>query len=177
MSTSEGETTPEVDEGGRPTKYKAAYAKQVFKLCLLGATDDDIAEFFDVAVSTVNLWKLEHPKFSESIKAGKTKADAEVAESLRHRALGYSHADVDIRVVEGEIVETPITKHYPPDTAAAIFWLKNRQKKDWRDKQEQEVEIHGNMTVETVDYAGAGGVKRPSKQEPSDADEPANDQD
>jgi hypothetical protein len=32
--------------------------------------------------------------------------------------------------------EVPYTERYPPDTAAAIFWLKNRQPKHWRDKVE-----------------------------------------
>lgn len=29
-------------------------------------------------------------------------------------------------------------EHYPPDTTAAIFWLKNRQPAKWRDKKEVE---------------------------------------
>lgn len=111
--------------------------KQAEKFCKLGATDKELADFFDIAESTLNLWKTEHPKFMESIKKGKEQADAEVAEKLFKRATGYSHPDVDIKVVNDEIVTTRLTKHYPPDTAAAIFWLKNRQKKKWRDKIEQ----------------------------------------
>ena len=50
------------------------------------------------------------------------------------RANGYEHDEVDIRVVQNEIVQTPIRKFYPPDTTAAIFWLKNRRPDMWRDK-------------------------------------------
>lgn len=121
---------------GRPTLYRSEYAVQVEKLCKLGATDEEIADFFGVAEATINTWKTAHPEFLESIKAGKVLADAEVASKLFHRATGYSHEDVDIRAVGGEIVQTPLVKHYPPDTTAAIFWLKNRQPKKWRDKQE-----------------------------------------
>ena len=32
-----------------------------------------------------------------------------------------------------------VDKHYPPDSTAAIFWLKNRQPKVWRDRVEQKV--------------------------------------
>ena len=39
-------------------------------------------------------------------------------------------------VKEGGIVE--IEDEIPPDTTAMIFWLKNRQPKIWRDKQETE---------------------------------------
>ena len=125
-------------ELGRPTKYKPEYKEQVYKLCLLGATDVDIANFFDISEATLNNWKIEHPDFLESIKNGKVHADATVAESLYKRANGYEHEDVDIKMYEGEIIKTKLIKHYPPDTTAGIFWLKNRRPKDWRDKQEIE---------------------------------------
>lgn len=124
---------------GRPTKYKDEYYIQVEKLCKLGATDKEIAEFFDVDEATINRWKIDHIEFCESIKKGKTLADAEVASKLYHRATGYEHPETDIRVLEGQITKTEITKHYPPDTTAAIFWLKNRQPQTWRDKVTQEI--------------------------------------
>lgn len=128
----------------RPTKYQKAYAEQARKLCLLGYTDDQLADFFEVAVSTIQKWKLDHPEFSDSIKKGKAIADGDVVDSLYQRAMGYEHPEDDIRAVEGKIVITPTTKHYPPDTTAAIFWLKNRQKAQWRDKQE--IEQSGSIT-------------------------------
>ena len=42
---------------GRPTKYKAEYAEQARKLCLLGATDMEMADFFEVSEFTINKWK------------------------------------------------------------------------------------------------------------------------
>ena len=30
----------------------------------------------------------------------------------------------------------PYVEHFPPDTAAAFIWLKNRQPHRWRDKKE-----------------------------------------
>jgi hypothetical protein len=119
---------------GRPTSYRAEYATQALKLCKLGLTDKELSEYFEVSEQTLNAWKKAHPAFLESLKGGKTLADAEVASKLFHRATGYEHQDTDIRVVNGEIVQTQIIKHYPPDTTAAIFWLKNRQPAKWRDK-------------------------------------------
>lgn len=130
---------------GRPSKYKSEYAEQARKLCLLGATDTDMADFFDVDEATINRWKLDFPEFCESLKKGKMFADANVADRLYQRAMGYEAPDVDIRVIDGEIVETPTAKYYPPDTPAAIFWLKNRQRGKWRDKVEQEVS--GSLAV------------------------------
>lgn len=140
-------TESEINLGGRPTKYQAAFNRQVYKLCLLGATDKELADFFEVAESTLNNWKIEFPKFLESIKKGKKQADAAVAEKLFKRATGYSHPDVDIKVIKDDIVVTKLTKHYPPDTTAAIFWLKNRDKENWRDKQVIDIDFE-NLSEE-----------------------------
>lgn len=124
--------------GGRKTYYKKEYAEQAFKLCLLGADNKRLANFFSVGETTIIDWSNNHKEFSEAIKRGKEEADAEIAHSLYHRAKGYSHKDVDIRVIEGKVVTTEITKQYPPDTAAAMIWLKNRQRDKWRDKQAED---------------------------------------
>ena len=121
---------------GRKSDYDEAFDQMAYKLSLLGATDKEMANFFEVSEQTLNTWKKEHPSFLESLKAGKEEADAKVAQSLYKRALGYSHPDTDIKVVQNEIVQTEIVKHYPPDTTAAIFWLKNRKSDQWREKQE-----------------------------------------
>lgn len=120
----------------RPTKYKPEFCKQAYKLCLLNATDAQIGDVFEVDERTIYRWKISYPKFCQALKDGKTKADAEVAKSLFHRACGYSHPDVHISNYQGIITVTKITKHYPPDTAAAFIWLKNRA--GWKDKQETE---------------------------------------
>ena len=133
---------------GRPSEYKPEYAEQARKLCLLGATDAELADFFNVTETTINNWKNDFPEFFESIKKGKLLADANVADRLYQRAMGYEAPDVDIRVVDGQIIETPLTKYYPPDTPAAIFWLKNRQKAKWRDKLENEVSGNLNVSID-----------------------------
>ncbi len=143
---------------GRPSKYKPEYAEQAFKYCLLGATDDRLAELFGVNPDTVHEWKKVHKDFSDSLYAGREKADAEVAKSLYHRALGYSHAEDDIRTVSSgggvsDIVITPTIKHYPPDTGAATLWLKNRQPKLWRDKVDVDQTVQGSVDVK-VDVVG-----------------------
>ena len=129
---------------GRPTDYRPAYNKQARKLCLLGATDAELADFFEVSEVTINAWKNVHPAFLKSVKAGKARADAHVAQSLYHRAVGYEHDAVKIIAVArggnqgSDVEQVPYIERYPPDTTAAIFWLKNRRPQDWRDKQEQE---------------------------------------
>lgn len=126
--------------GGRPTKYKPEYAEMAFRIALIGATDEELAAIFGVSETTLNAWKKEHVEFSEALKEGKAPADGKVAASLYHRALGYSHDAVKIAVDANTGAEAvvPYTKHYPPDTTACIFWLKNRQSDHWRDKQDLE---------------------------------------
>lgn len=132
---------------GRPTEYKDEFNRQAEKLCLLGSTDADLADFFDVTETTINNWKLKHPDFFESIKRGKISADANVASRLYKRAIGYEHDEDKIFNNNGEPLIVPTIKHVQPDTTAAIFWLKNRQPKMWRDKQEIE---HGGSVHQEV---------------------------
>ena len=120
----------------RPSKFKPEFVDQVRKLCQLGATDKEIAEFFDVSERTINTWKLESDEFLQALKSGKESSDARVERSLHHRAVGYSYPAVKIFQFQGAPVEVPYVEHVPPDTTACIFWLKNRKQAEWRDKQE-----------------------------------------
>lgn len=141
---------------GRPTKYKPEYCEQATKLCLLGATDEDLARFFNVANSTIYEWMNEHPDFSESIKDGRLGADANVAKSLYQRAIGYSHKAVKIfyNSHHGHTVEHEYIEHYPPEATACFFWLKNRRSDLWRDNPakaiEDEAQKAKNMTNEQL---------------------------
>lgn len=122
----------------RKTDFRPEYVELARNYALLGAIDDQLAAFFGVSDRTIRTWKSKHPEFAAALAEGKSAADAQVAASLFHRARGYSHPEVDIRVVRGKVVKTPLTKHYAPDTVACIFWLKNRAPEQWRDKQDHE---------------------------------------
>ena len=135
---------------GRPSKFDEKFCAQAEKLCKLGATDKELADFFEVSEQTLNNWKHEHPAFLESLKKGKAIADAEVAAKLFHRAIGYEHADVHVSNYQGTVTITPLTKHYAPDTTAAIFWLKNRRPDLWRDRIEHTGKDGGPMEVKEV---------------------------
>jgi len=143
------------NKGGAPSKYKEEYNEQARKLCLLGSTDESLANFFNVSVATINNWKIDYPKFLESIREGKEVADANVADALYNRAIGFSHPDTHISNFQGVITATPTTKHYPADTGAAFIWLKNRS--SWKDKQE--VEHSGEVVTFNMDF----GTKKDTK--------------
>lgn len=133
---------------GRPSLFDKVDLIQVEKLCKLGATDKQIADFYEVNEDTIYEWKKVHPEFSEALKRGKLVADSTIADSLFQRAKGYEHADCEVLMAQktGEPVIVPLIKYYPPDTTACIFWLKNRQPELWRDK----VEIESNNKISQV---------------------------
>jgi len=132
---------------GQPTKYEGKMLKAVAVLCRLGAIDKEIAEALDVTETTINNWKLAHPEFFETIKTNKDVIDDRVEASLLERACGYEHPETKFFCDKGEIITAETTKHYPPDTAAAFIWLKNRRPNKWRDK----LEIVGNMDISIID--------------------------
>lgn len=142
---------------GRKSLYQEEYANQALKLCLLGATDKELAEFFSVSEQTLNKWKKDFPEFLESLKKGKSIADANVASKLYNRAIGYDYEEKHYETkqpkkdVPPELVEAKrIKKHVPADTTAAIFWLKNRQPEKWRDRKEVDANVNLSDELESM---------------------------
>jgi DNA-binding XRE family transcriptional regulator len=120
---------------GRPTDYRPEYAEQAEKLCLMGATDMQMADFFEVSEQTLNAWKHRYPDFLESIKVAKEVADKNVERSLYRKAIGYEFESEKVFCSEGTVVRAPIREFVPPSDTAIIFWLKNRKSQEWRDNK------------------------------------------
>jgi len=123
-------------KSGAPTKYDEKYNEQARKLCLMGYTDAQLADFFTIAESTLNNWKIKYPLFMESLKAGKEIADMEVTACLYERATGYSHNETKVFNNQGEILTHEVKRIYPPDPLSIKYWLNNRQPERWREKVE-----------------------------------------
>ena len=128
--------------GGRPATYNTDFARQAAIACELGATDEDLARLFKVTARTIARWKILHPEFCQALKVGKDAPDDRVERSLYNRAVGYIYDIVkpmtrSLGGQDGAVIEMiKLKEHVPPDVTAAIFWLKNRRKDQWRDKQE-----------------------------------------
>lgn len=133
------ETAPAVM--GRPPKYDPSYVKQVEKLCALGATNQEIADFFEVNVRTVDRWIVTHEDFCRAVKTAREVADDRVERSLYHRAVGYEQEAVKIFMPAGAVepVYAKYREKVAPDATSMIFWLKNRKPDKWRDKSQQEI--------------------------------------
>lgn len=128
---------------GRPSSFSEAYIKQAEAMSELGLTDIEMASVFGVSVRTLHRWKVENEQFCHALKAGKEIADERVVRSLYQKATGYEYVEqVAMKVkrsqYEEDIVVEDVERHQPADTTAAIFWLKNRRKDEWRDVKAQE---------------------------------------
>ena len=121
---------------GRPTKYSKGLVVAAGFMARQGLINPQIAAELGISGDTLWRWRKKYPEFDQAIKKGKQTPDDKVVDSLFQRATGYSHAEDKIFQFEGHPVVVPTTKHYPPDTTACIFWLKNRRPEEWRDKQE-----------------------------------------
>ena len=112
----------------------------------MGKTNPEIAEAIGVNTDTLDQWRKQFPEFSDAIKKNKDQADSVIVASLYERAKGYEYTEISVKEdPEKGAVTTTTTKQVAPDVTAQIFWLKNRQPKDWRDKHD--IEHTGNIAM------------------------------
>jgi len=140
---------------GQPTLYKPEYCELAHNYCLLGATNEVLANFFGVAPRTVDNWIATHPDIADAVYRGRAAADAVVVRALFERAKGFSHKVTRTTLYRGEERTVTNTVSYPPDTNACKYWLGNRQPEYWRARAEAplEPEIVDDMAAR-LDAAG-----------------------
>lgn len=128
-------------KGGVKSYYTKIDLERVYRLCLLGVTDQELALTLDVHPEVIDDWKHKYPQFRQCLVRGRADADAKVVSRLYDRAMGYTHKETQLKVVSmgdgmGSTVERHIVqKHYPPSETAAMYILNNRQSKKWSGKQ------------------------------------------
>ncbi|MBV8192707.1 MAG: hypothetical protein JOY64_03935 [Alphaproteobacteria bacterium] len=118
----------------RPTACREQHAATAHNYCLLGATDDQLAGFFQVSRRTLDDWLLAHPGFARAVRDGRAAADAAMARRLFQRAMGYDYATEKIFIHDGKALQVKHTVHVPPDVRACLFWLRNRRRRDWLER-------------------------------------------
>ena len=145
----------------RKPRFKKEYAAQAYKLCLLGATDAELAKFFDITQDTLARWKKNHEEFGRQITKGKKAADMEVALSLYNASIDRIittrqpikckevYYDDNGKRVEKERVEVvAVEKHIPADFRSQQFWLKNRNPSQWSDKADDTPETQQDIILD-----------------------------
>jgi transposase-like protein len=109
---------------GRPTKYSAAYCREVISCLSEGHSVTAFAGRIGVARSTVFKWAEETPEFSDALKVGQAKATEYWENILKS-----------------------VARDGKGNATAAIFGLKNRAGDDWRDKVDHEVAGKGGGSI------------------------------
>lgn len=105
-----------------------------------GLTDEQIAENAGINPATLYVWKKKYPEISETLKRGKEVVDRQVENALLKRALGYEYEEVKEKFEGNVMTERTVTKkEVIPDVTAQIFWLKNRKREAWADRQNIEL--------------------------------------
>lgn len=108
-----------------------------------GLTYEQIAKNMGIARSTLNVWKNQYSDISDALKKGKDVADFEVENAMHKAACGYFVEETETYITETGGIQTKRIKKnkkwITPNTAAQIFWLKNRKPDAWRDAPDEEV--------------------------------------
>ncbi|MCP4315708.1 MAG: hypothetical protein GY789_06725 [Hyphomicrobiales bacterium] len=120
-------------DDGDSTGYEPHMASQVFKLALLGMTDTQIANFFEVTDAKIVTWREAHPNFRKLMDVGKQQADSDVAYSLYQSAVGGNITRQQVVIDDaGDHHVVDIQEQVPGDPQAAMDWLTNRQPAKWQ---------------------------------------------
>jgi hypothetical protein len=147
---------------GRPTRYRAEHAHLARLAYELGATDEDVAAFLAISVSTLYRWRNNHPAFAEAA-AGKADADKRVEFALYRRAIGYEYKVERAFMPAG--AEKPVVarykRHVAADPRAALNWLRIRRPDLWSFDNGREAHAELGIQLEkalrrVAEYKGPG---------------------
>lgn len=118
--------------GGRPRAV--VDIEKAESVAAMGGTNDQIAHALGVADGTLKKLRRENPALNEAILRGKERADIQIVGALYNKAKGIGRCPHCHKPIPG----------LGGDTTAMIFWLKNRQSEQWRDRHD----IGGNVKHE-----------------------------
>jgi hypothetical protein len=126
---------------GRPSDYNKINLDDVKKWVKIGLSNEQVAQALDINITTLYVYQRDYPEFKEALKSGKENPDDRIERALFERAAGYIAPEEKLFYDSntGAIASQTILKQYPPDTAAAIIWLKNRRPEKWRENPVSDV--------------------------------------
>lgn len=122
----------------RPSKYETDVQPRLIEIeawARDGLTLDQIANNLGIHRDTLNEYKKAYSDLADALKRGKEVVDIEVENALFKAATGYYYEE---ETVTNSGRKVTVRKYEKPNTTAMIFWLKNRKREAWRDKQDVE---------------------------------------
>jgi len=127
---------------------------QAYRLALLGHTDREMAEYFEISVQTFNMWKRVHPELKNALRLGKDEASMKVVQTLYRLATGYEY-DEEVLVQKGKGVSEIQTIHrvVKPSEYACTKFLAAKNRGVWGDSSRLEV-TNTNINISKFDFTG-----------------------
>lgn len=114
-----------------------------------GLTNEDIAANCGINRCTLRVWEKEYPTIAAALNEGRECADERVESCLHKRAVGCTVKDIRVEYECGvEVKRIETIREVAPDVTAQIFWLKNRRPDRWRDKQQVEADVSGEIKID-----------------------------
>jgi hypothetical protein len=132
---------------GRPTKYKDEYVEIVRNLCAIGASDQQIRDYFKVSRNTILNWRRDHPEFLTANVRSRDEELRAMRPTFFECIMGYKRKVIKDFVLShgggsGTYIESVRRiKHFEPDVRAAIAFFQVYDP-DWRAaKGDEEVDV------------------------------------
>lgn len=120
-----------------------------------GLSDEQVAKNIGINRTTLYDWKKKYSDISDALKKGKEVADYEIENAMYKSAIGYfvEEEKTYVTVVDGVPTKRleKTKKWIAPNTAAQIFWLKNRRPDKWREKPEEDQGYGGRVVISEGD--------------------------
>lgn len=123
-------------------KYRRQFLPVAKKMMQNGATLQDLADTFDVCMSTIRKWFTSHPEFKVAVLAGKDEFDIEILEPLLLKAI-TPHDEEETTTVneDGEVTKVSNKiKKMVSNPGLMMKWLAVRGGDRWKDVQKLEIE-------------------------------------
>lgn len=145
------------------SKYNPKYHDDwAWSLAIKGATNDEIAEAFGISVRTFIRWVKEYESLATAVEEGKNIADAKVEKSLYGRTQEHTVTDTEKTLdMDKDGNPKPVrvkttTRTIPADTMACMYWLNNRKRGSWSQRQEVSL-TSGDEGEDVVIYLPSNG--------------------
>lgn len=126
--------------GGRPTKYKPQYCKEIIEFMSKGNSLVQFAAKIEVSKDTIYQWTKDHTVFSDAFEIARLKCEDYWEKVVKEKA----------------------TTKSPGNPGVLMFYMKNRFRwSEGKDKEEKEEEKQGAQVIITLPDNGRARKEEP----------------
>lgn len=146
---------------------------------IFGARHQELAQYFEVDVTTIDYWVKSKPEFAAAVYRGRARAGLTVSQALYKKATGctiteqvviqnevktyHENGRIKSRHIEPIIIN--VTKEIPPDAYAAHKWLSIIHREIWADVNKMDINHHhsGEITHRKIEELSLDELSEPVK--------------